>query len=85
MRPNECYGIDEAMEKAPLIAKEIAKNHYVTVGVGAEFINGYFFTKEEFAIFWGQLCKEQRDLCADEGKKHGLVSAVRNAPEPDIE
>ena len=52
-----------------------------------EHVNLYVFTEEEMAIFWSQLCKEQRIICNWEipPLQDDIAENVLNAPEPDIE
>ena len=78
-------------------AKELKDRSFVTNKnyAGDQIVGKYVFTEEEMAIFWSQLCKEQRELC-----QHSLTEItgnswkdilswqkqlIKHAPEPDIE
>lgn len=54
---------------------------------------GYHFEPEEFATFWSQLCKEQREICADnahwesgsETDPQYLRESIIDSPEPELD
>ena len=50
-----------------------------------EEVTEYIFTEEEMAIFWSQLCKEQRELCAIECGHPQGNEQVKLAPEPTFD
>ena len=60
-----------------------------------EYVNLYVFTEEEMAIFWSQICKEQREICEEyffdevdmQNERWANITAmsIRNAPEPEIQ
>ena len=63
---------------------------------GNHMVGTIVFTEEEFALFWDQLCKEQRELCVKnslteldlylpniQGVMESIVESIRNAPTPN--
>ena len=71
-------------------AKELKDDKYFQHSVDGEVLSeGYLFTKEEMAIFWSQLCKEQRELCLHSFEEVGHYpnadESILTAPEPEIE
>lgn len=73
-------------------AKELKDSKYFCHSENGEVVSeGYLFTEEEMAIFWSQLCKEQRELCRKKfnhlGTYHGTVvwDKIDKTTEPEFD
>ena len=76
-------------------AKELKDKARKTARYGKHTLVKYVFTEEEMAIFWSQLCAEQREICSKSvseitGTNYNeqlqwQKQIVKHAPEPEIE
>ena len=70
-------------------AKELKDSKYFEHAVNGDVVSeGYLFTEEEMAIFWSQLCKEQREIICKEifnAETTDIGQIARLAPEPEIQ
>ena len=78
-----------------MTAKELKDKARREVHPHHTYIEKYVFSREEMAIFWSQLCEEQRKICSNtDRRKHmayhkmaewAIKDNIRNAPEPEFE